>query len=67
MRGTLRSTTSSEVSTEAASSGRAAFLLPAGMTVPDSGTPPSMTNFSMVVRAGAERRGRVRRASAGLG
>ena len=30
-----------------ASSGSAAFLFPAGTTVPDSGTPPSMTNFSM--------------------
>ena len=30
--------------------GRAAFLLPAGTTVPDSGTPPSMTNFSMRAR-----------------
>ena len=27
--------------------GFAAFLLPAGWTVPDSGTPPSITNFSM--------------------
>ena len=35
------------VSRQAASSGRAAFLLPAGTTVPDSGTPPSMTNFSI--------------------
>src|SRR3954454_23579618 len=47
MRGTLRTTTSSEVSTEAARMGRAPFLFPAGTTVPESGTPPSMTNFSM--------------------
>ena len=47
MRGTLWRTTSSSVSSERASSGSAAFLLPAGTTVPDSGTPPSMTNFSM--------------------
>ena len=47
MRGTLRTTTSSLVRTEAARIGRAPFLLPAGTTVPDSGTPPSMTNFSM--------------------
>src|SRR3954451_2816600 len=47
MRGTLRTTTSSEVSADAARQGRAAFLLPAGTTVPDSGAPPSMTNFSM--------------------
>jgi hypothetical protein len=26
--------------------GSAPFLLPAGVIVPDSGTPPSMTNFS---------------------
>ncbi len=37
MRGTLRSTTSSSVRSVAASAGRAAFLLPAGTTVPDSG------------------------------
>src|SRR3712207_8866057 len=47
MRGTLRTTTSSAVSAEAARMGRAAFLLPAGVTVPDNGLPPSMTNFSM--------------------
>src|SRR4051794_8718641 len=52
MRGTLRTTTSSAVRADAARMGRAAFLLPAGMTVPDNGVPPSMTNFSM--------RGRVR-------
>ena len=47
IRGTLCSTTGSAVSRHAARSGRAAFLFPAGTTVPDSGTPPSMTNFSM--------------------
>src|SRR3712207_8573332 len=35
MRGTLRTTTSSSVSTEAARIGSAPFLLPAGVTVPD--------------------------------
>src|SRR5215210_7933202 len=54
MRGTLLSTTGSSVSRLAASSGSAAFLLPAGSMVPDRGTPPSMTSFSMV-----ERRARV--------
>src|SRR6059036_1323711 len=52
MRGTLRTTTSSAVRADAARMGRAAFLLPAGTTVPDNGVPPSMTNFSI--------RGRVR-------
>ena len=47
MCGTLCSVTSASVSSAQASSGSAAFLLPAGTTVPDSGTPPSMTNFSM--------------------
>src|SRR4051794_21459083 len=47
MRGMLRSTTSSSVKSDAASTGRAAFLLPAGTTVPDSGYPPSMRNFSI--------------------
>src|SRR3954465_5553455 len=50
MRGTLPITTGSLVSRLAASNGRAAFLLPAGTMVPDSGTPPSMTSFSMVER-----------------
>src|SRR5918999_2244252 len=45
--GTLCSTTRSSVNRQAASSGRAAFLFPAGTTVPDSGTPPSMTSFSI--------------------
>src|SRR4051794_3954839 len=47
IRGTLCRTTSSSVSSAQASSGSAAFLLPAGTTVPVSGTPPSMTNFSI--------------------
>ena len=47
MRGTLRTTTSSVVRTDAARIGSAPFLFPAGVTVPRSGTPPSMTNFSM--------------------
>src|SRR5919109_323770 len=47
IRGTLWRTTWSSVSRQAASSGKAAFLLPAGTTVPDSGTPPSMTSFSI--------------------
>src|ERR687890_758589 len=45
--GTLRTTTSSSVRTEAARIGRAPFLLPAGTIVPDSAVPPSMTNFSI--------------------
>src|SRR5215218_8793569 len=56
MRGTLCSTICSSVSRHAASSGRAAFLLPAGTTVPDSGTPPSMTSFS--ISAGGDGAGR---------
>ena len=47
IRGTFATTTSSSVRSEAASTGRAAFLFPAGTTVPDKGTPPSITNFSM--------------------
>src|ERR671914_904207 len=47
IRGVLRSTTSSLVSTVAASAGSAAFLLPAGTTVPERGVPPSMMNFSI--------------------
>ena len=35
------------MSSAQASSGSAAFLFPAGTTVPDSGTPPSITNFSI--------------------
>ena len=61
-RGTLRRTTSSSVRRAQARSGSAAFLLPAGTSVPDSGTPPSMTNFSMragCAGAGANGRGTV--------
>src|SRR5271154_453265 len=47
MRGTLRTITSSSVRTLAARIGSAPFLFPAGTIVPDSGAPPSMTNFSM--------------------
>ena len=47
MRGTLRTITCSSVSRHAARAGRAAFLLPAGTMLPESGAPPSMTNFSM--------------------
>ena len=54
MRGTLAISTRSSVRRLAASSGRAAFLFPAATMVPDRGTPPSMTSFSMV-----ERRARV--------
>ena len=49
MRGTLCSSTCSSVSRLQASSGSAAFLLPAGTIVPDSGTPPSIRSFSMSV------------------
>src|SRR3954471_14160869 len=61
MRGTVRTTTSPAVRADAARMGRAAFLLPAGMTVPDNGVPPSITNFSMRCRvpAGAEGSARV--------
>src|SRR3954471_8221406 len=50
--GTLCSTTSSWVRTQAARMGSAAFLLPAGAIVPDSVTPPSITNFSIAAGAG---------------
>ncbi len=50
MRGTLRTSTSSPVSTAQARIGSAPFLFPAGTIVPESGTPPSMTNFSMSFR-----------------
>jgi hypothetical protein len=55
MRGTLCSTTGRSVSSAHASSGSAAFLFPAGSMVPESGTPPSMTNFSMGMGAEAAR------------
>ena len=51
IRGTLAMSTSSLVRRAAAIIGRAPFLLPAGTTVPLSGTPPSITNFSMVICA----------------
>src|SRR3954452_23918904 len=51
IRGTLCRVTRSSVSSAQASSGSAAFLFPAGTTVPESGTPPSITNFS--IRAAA--------------
>ena len=47
MRGTLRTITSSSVRSDEARIGSAPFLFPAGTIVPESGTPPSMTNFSM--------------------
>ena len=47
MRGTLATVTSSSVRRALARIGRAPFLFPAGTMVPDNGTPPSMTNFSM--------------------
>ena len=53
-----RTSTSSSVRTQEARIGSAPFLFPAGTIVPDSGTPPSMTNFSMSL-------GRRRRASIG--
>ena len=65
MRGMLPSTTGSEVSSVAASSVSAAFLLPSGRIVPVRGTPPSMTRNScvrgrvMTVR-GVMREGRAR-------
>src|SRR5215468_6342184 len=46
MRGTLRSTTGSSVSRQAARIGSAPFLLPATRTRPLSGLPPSITNDS---------------------
>ncbi len=54
MRGTLRTITSSSVRRDDARIGSAPFLLPAGTIVPESGTPPSMTNFS--ISCGARRR-----------
>jgi hypothetical protein len=62
MRGMLRSTTSSRVSSDAASTGSAAFLFPAGTTVPSRGAPPSMMNFSIrgSVRGKRSSKGRAR-------
>ena len=45
MRGTLRTTTSSLGEERGGERGSAPFLFPAGTTVPESGRPPSMTNF----------------------
>ena len=50
MRGTLRTTTGSSVRTHEARIGSAPFLFPAGTMVPESGAPPSITNFSMSLR-----------------
>ena len=47
IRGTRWRSSSSSVSRQAARIGRAAFLLPATVSSPESGTPPLMTNFSM--------------------
>src|SRR3954447_6384302 len=57
MRGTLCRITSSSVRRLHASSGSAAFLLPAGTIVPDNGTPPSIRSFSMMGTAGLWPRG----------
>src|SRR3954471_16019329 len=57
MRGTLWRMTSSSVRRLHANSGSAAFLLPAGTIVPDSGTPPSIRSFSMMGTAGLWPRG----------
>ena len=43
----LRNTTGSSVSRQAASIGRAAFLLPDGVRVPFNGTLPLITNCSI--------------------
>ena len=47
IRGTRCRSSSSSVRRQAARIGRAAFLLPAAVTSPQSGVPPWMTNFSM--------------------
>ena len=49
--GTFWSKTSSSVSRQAARIGRAAFLLPAAEISPVSGSPPWITNFSVMRRA----------------
>ena len=61
IRGTLRRITSSSVSRHAARIGSAPFLLPAGTIVPLSGTPPSMTNFSIGIGEGTGSLAAVRR------
>src|SRR5690242_21323542 len=55
MRGTLSTITSARASTQAASTGRASFLLPAGVTVPRRGWPPSTRNRSPVTPASSPR------------
>ena len=54
-RARCESTSSSSVSRQAASSGSAAFLLPAAAISPESGAPPWITNFS-IPRARVTRR-----------
>src|SRR5215217_5948925 len=49
--GTLRSTTGSSASRQAATMGSAAFLFPEGRMVPLSGCPPLMTKLSMTLPA----------------
>src|SRR5215211_4166306 len=49
--GTLRSTTGSSASRQAATMGSAAFLFPDGRMVPLSGCPPLMTKLSMTLPA----------------
>src|ERR1044071_9886973 len=55
MRGTLSTITSARASTQAASTGRASFLLPAGVTVPRRGWPPSTRNRSPVTGVSSTR------------
>src|SRR5688572_2584572 len=50
--GTFLNTIGWSVSRQAARSGSAAFLFPAGVTSPFNGAPPSMTNFSMFSSGG---------------
>ncbi len=45
--GTFRKTTGSSVNKQAARSGKAAFLFPAGVISPRKGTPPSIINSSI--------------------
>ena len=49
--GTLPRWTSASVSTDAAISASAPFLFPAGVIVPVSGAPPSMTSLSIACPA----------------
>src|SRR6266540_2598792 len=49
IRGTLRSSTGSSASSDAAITGSAPFLLPAGRMVPLSGRPPLMTKLSIAL------------------